>query len=140
MRARGARLQVAQHRQLVARRRRRRLQIGADPQRPARRCRHRGDVDAGVDARQGELLAHRVGRHDAEVGDHRRRSLARQPQARAGVAAVEVPGRGDEVEPLDEGAPMLPQRDQHFLARGGDLRRADAKPLNVLIHYLIDLL
>ena len=101
-----------------------RLERAGDLERPSGGLHHRLDVDAGMDARQRQLLRHRIGRQDAEVGDHGGRPLAGQTQLRAAVAAVEMTGRGHEVELLDERARVLPQRDQHFLARRRDLGRA----------------
>src|SRR5207248_3112681 len=83
-----------------------------------RRLRH-----AWMNAREHQLVRHRIRLEDAEIRNHRRRSTAAQAEAAPRVSALAVTHRRDEVKTLDEALGRLAGDDDHLSARRRDLRR-----------------
>ena len=82
--------------------------------------------DARMDGGDGHLAAHRIGLQDAEIGDEPGRALGAQAEPRPMLAALAMPQRGDEVEPLDEVSFRLAHDDENLAAAGADLGRPAA--------------
>src|SRR6266508_1260305 len=114
--ARRARVELTQHFQFLRRRRRR---LG-----DAYRIAHRppgmgGDLLARhprMDRDDRHLLALGTGLEHGEIGDELGRALGRNTLPRAVAAALAVAERGDEVELLDEAAPVLAHDDEDLAA------------------------
>src|SRR5579863_2703431 len=71
-----------------------------------------------------KFFGHRIGPHQAEIGDHRDRPFAGKTQTLASIAAIEVTDGGDEVEFLDESARGLLENQNNFAGATGDFRSA----------------
>src|SRR6516162_9819403 len=74
----------------------------------------------GMKLHDREFLGDFIRHHDAEIGDHRDRTFAREAQTLAGVAAVEVPNGCNEVEFFHKSASRLFHYQHDFVSAAGD--------------------
>ena len=71
-----------------------------------------------------QLARRGIGLQNAQIRNDPGRPFAWQSHPSTGVAAVEMSGRRDEIQPLHERFGAVPPHDEDLAGRGGDLRRS----------------
>src|SRR5215813_5496098 len=116
MRTRRARMQVAQHGELVRGRLRRFGERCRKAYRPTGLCLDLLLRDGRMDRGDGHFLRYRIGLKHAEVCDQLGWPLGLEPEAGAMIAALAVAHGGDEIELRRKGARRLVHDDEDLAA------------------------